>query len=78
MAGDPCAWDGLEILTREFERGHDPDIGSARRKTVGANSRDSEFKIELIALWAVQHSPDEGSRVQVTDRAHAGKAGSGW
>ena len=63
MSGDPCAGNSLEILPGEFERRHDPDIGSPARQTIRANRRYGEFKIEQIPLRPVQHSPNEGSSV---------------
>ena len=49
---------------------NDPDIRPARNDHVRALGRHAELQIEKALLCAVQHAPDQGSRIQITDRAH--------
>ena len=71
-AGDAGAGNGFEMLAGELERRHDADIGCAGSQMVRADGGDGKFQVEQIALRTMKHSPDEGSGVEVADRAHAG------
>ena len=37
---------------------------------VRALGRNPELQIEKALLFAVQHAPNQGNRIQITDRAH--------
>jgi hypothetical protein len=59
------------VLPRQGDDRHQADIGVARLQRVSTLGRQSETKIENIPLLAMDQTPHQRDRVQVTNRTSA-------
>src|ERR1017187_1306935 len=71
VTGDAGAGDDLQVLPGQFERGNDADIGGATGQLAGTIRREAEFQVEPAALGPMEHAPDQGRGIQITDRRYA-------
>ena len=71
QAGDAHAGDDLEILTGDFGDRHETDFSEPGFDLLRAYSGNGQRQIDRLLLRSVEHSPDEGGGIQISDRADA-------
>ena len=75
MTGDPSTGNNLQILPRQFKGWDNADVGGSGKYLIGAARGNPEVQFEQALLRPVEHSPDQGSGIEITDCAHAQPAG---